>query len=145
MKKLLSLMLVCCLGLFAIGCDQAKTDVEKAKDDAAVQSTLAHVERMSEMALRTAQHGADLKTMAERDTRNMDEGSGAVRETTFSVDVGKRITDNFGIGFGATYVVQKPDDGDTQRGWDNVSLSAKYVFYQNIDHEAIVSAGISPL
>ncbi|HTD59269.1 MAG TPA: HAMP domain-containing methyl-accepting chemotaxis protein, partial [Gemmatimonadaceae bacterium] len=50
-------------------------------ETAAVQSTLAHVERMSEMATRTAQHGADLKTMAERDTRNMDEGSGAVRET----------------------------------------------------------------
>jgi methyl-accepting chemotaxis protein len=50
-------------------------------ETAAVQSTLAHVERMSEMATRTARHGADLKTMAERDTRNMDEGSGAVRET----------------------------------------------------------------
>jgi len=50
-------------------------------ETAAVQSTLAHVERMSVLAARTAKHGEDLRTMVERDTENMKEGRSAVGET----------------------------------------------------------------
>ncbi len=50
-------------------------------ETAAVQSTLAHVEKVNTLATQTARHGVDLRTMAERDTRNMEEGSTAVRET----------------------------------------------------------------
>jgi methyl-accepting chemotaxis protein len=50
-------------------------------ETAAVQSTLAHVERMSALATRTAKHGEDLRQMAQRDAKNMEEGSTAVRET----------------------------------------------------------------
>ena len=35
-----------------------------------------------------------------------------------------------------------PDGGTNQKGWDNFALSLKYQFYQNAEHEAIVSAGI---
>ena len=63
-------------------------------------------------------------------------------ETNFAVDMSKRITENFGVGIGATYKIVKPDDGDTQRGFDNLEASIKYKFYQNDAHEAIVSAGI---
>jgi hypothetical protein len=66
----------------------------------------------------------------------------ASRETDFSVDMSKRITENFGIGIGTTYKVVHPDGGDTQRGFDNLEASVKYKFYQNDLHEAIVSAGI---
>lgn len=50
-------------------------------ETAAVQSTLAHVERMSTLAARTAKHGEDLRSMAERDALNMKEGRDAVAET----------------------------------------------------------------
>ena len=71
------------------------------------------------------------------------EGDGAAtRETDFSADLSKRITENFGIGFGATYKELRPDDGDRQRGFDNLALSAKYKFYQSDAHEAILSAGV---
>lgn len=50
-------------------------------ETAAVQSTLAHVERMSALASRTAKHGEDLRTKAQRDSESMTEGSTAVRET----------------------------------------------------------------
>jgi len=71
------------------------------------------------------------------------EGDGsAARETDFSVDMSKRITENFGVGFGATYKEIRPDDGDTQRGFDNLAASVKYKFYQSNEHEVIVSAGI---
>jgi hypothetical protein len=66
----------------------------------------------------------------------------AARETDFSVDVAKRITENFGIGIGATYKEVRPEEGGSQRGFDNLEASVKYKFYQNDEHEAIVSAGI---
>jgi len=64
------------------------------------------------------------------------------RETDFSVDVSKRITENFGVGFGATYKNVRPDDGESQRGFDNLAASIKYKFYQNDEHETIVSEGL---
>ena len=66
------------------------------------------------------------------------EGDGpAARETDFSVDMSKRITENFGVGFGATYKQVQPDGGDTQRGFDNLAASVKYKFYQSDEHETI--------
>ena len=70
------------------------------------------------------------------------EDSPATRETDFSIDVSKRITENFGVGFGATYKQLRPDDGDTQRGFDNLAASIKYKFYQSDEHETLLSAGI---
>ena len=66
----------------------------------------------------------------------------ATLETDTSIDVTKRITPNFGIGLGATYVSQKPDDGDAQKGIDNFAANVKYQFYKSDDHEAILSAGV---
>ncbi|HEX4524834.1 MAG TPA: hypothetical protein VH704_15040 [Casimicrobiaceae bacterium] len=66
----------------------------------------------------------------------------ATRETGFSLDVSKRLTENLGIGFGATYKVLEPDGGDTQRGFDNLAASIKYKFYQNDEQETILSAGV---
>ena len=64
------------------------------------------------------------------------------RETDFSVDVSKRITENFGVGFGATYKNVRPDQAESQRGFDNLAASIKYKFYQSDEHETILSAGI---
>jgi hypothetical protein len=66
----------------------------------------------------------------------------ATRETDFSVDVSKRITENLGIAFGATYKQLRPDGGETQRGFDNIAASVKYKFYQRNEHETILSAGV---
>jgi hypothetical protein len=66
----------------------------------------------------------------------------ATRETDFSFDVSKRVTENFGIGFGATYKQLQPDGDATRRGFDNLSASLKYKFYQDDDHETILSAGL---
>ena len=37
----------------------------------------------------------------------------ATRQTDFSLDVSKRITDNFGIAFGASYLQLRPEQGET--------------------------------
>jgi hypothetical protein len=68
--------------------------------------------------------------------------SPGTRETDFSVDVSKRVTENFGFGFGATYRQLRPDAGDTQRGFDNLAASVKYKFYQSDERETLLSAGI---
>jgi len=64
------------------------------------------------------------------------------RETDFSVDVSKRITENFGVGFGATYKSVRPDEAESQHGFDNLAASIKYKFYQSYEHETILSTGI---
>ena len=66
----------------------------------------------------------------------------ATRETAISFDVSKRLTENFGMGLGATYLQLQPDGGERQRGWDNLAVSLKYQFYRNDEHEAIASAGL---
>ncbi|HJU23140.1 MAG TPA: hypothetical protein VJ891_11585 [Casimicrobiaceae bacterium] len=63
-------------------------------------------------------------------------------ETDFSVDVAKRITENFGIELGATYKHIRPDNGDAVNGFDNLEAGFKYKFYQDDAHEAIASAGV---
>jgi len=82
-----------------------------------------------------------LPTISTIRTPASDDGP-ATRATTFSVDVSKRITENLGIGFGAAYKQLQPDGGDRQRGFDNAEASIKYKFYQNDDHETILSAGV---
>ena len=66
----------------------------------------------------------------------------ATRETDFAVEMSKRVTDNFGIGLGATYKSLSPSGGDRQRGFDNLEASVKYKLYQNDEHEALVSVGV---
>jgi hypothetical protein len=65
----------------------------------------------------------------------------ATRETDFSLDVSKRITENLGIGLGATYKDLRPEGSNTQRGFDNVAAGIKYKFYQDDEHETILSVG----
>ena len=66
----------------------------------------------------------------------------ATRESAISFDVSKRLTQNFGIGIGASYLQLQPDGGDRQRGWDNLEMSLKYQFYENDEHETIASVGL---
>ena len=68
--------------------------------------------------------------------------SPALRETDFAIDMSKRITDNLGIGFGATYKQLSPSEGNRQSGFDNLEASIKYQFYSSAEREAILSAGI---
>jgi len=66
----------------------------------------------------------------------------ATRATDFSLDLSKRITQNLGIGFGATYKRLSPEGADAQRGFDNVAASLKYQFYNSDERETILSAGV---
>ena len=82
-----------------------------------------------------------LPTVSRRKTgANGDEP--ATLETDTSVDFTKRITPDFGVGLGATYVSRKPDGGDAVRGFDNFAANVKYQFYKSDERETILSAGL---
>jgi hypothetical protein len=69
------------------------------------------------------------------------EGPGG-SETDFTIDIAKRITENFGIEIGTTYKSIRPDDAGTQNGFDNLAIGLKYKLFQDDVHEAIASVGI---
>ncbi len=71
-----------------------------------------------------------------------DDGGPSTWQTGLSFDYTKRITNDFAIGVGGTYLSLSPDGGPNVKGWDNFELGLKYQFFQNAEHEAIVSAGI---
>jgi hypothetical protein len=67
----------------------------------------------------------------------------STRTSDLGIEWDKRITENLGIGFNADYLWISPSGDVTQRGWDNVSLTLKYLAYVNPDHEFMTSVGVS--
>lgn len=81
-----------------------------------------------------------LPTVSRRKTAASDEAPATV-ETETSVEFTKRITPKFGLGFGATWLRQRPEDAEAVSGFDNLSANMKYQFYKNDEHETILSFG----
>lgn len=82
-----------------------------------------------------------LPTVSQRRLAAGDEGP-ASRLTTTSIDYTKRITSNFGVGFGASYLRFADEDGTTANGFDNLAASAKYQFHKSDAHESVASLGL---
>lgn len=68
-------------------------------------------------------------------------GVPAQRETDYSLDAARRITDRFGIELGATWKTLRTPGTVDVRGLDNLSVGAKYQFFESDAHEAIASVG----
>jgi hypothetical protein len=68
--------------------------------------------------------------------RNTGEGGG--QETDTSIDVSKRITPNFGLGFGETW----QHFSNAPSGFGNLELNAKYQLLVNAPHEALLAVGV---
>lgn len=63
-------------------------------------------------------------------------------ETDTSIDFSKRITRDFGLGFGETWTRVKPSGGTIQSGFGNLGLNAKYLLLENDPHEFLFSVGL---
>ena len=62
-------------------------------ESAAIQTTLAHLERMNSLITRTAEHGDEMRRMAERGASSMEESGAAMRETVAMMhDILQRIS-----------------------------------------------------
>jgi hypothetical protein len=66
---------------------------------------------------------------------------GGTRDTEIAVDIAKRITPNFGVEAGERFIVLDPHSEPSQNGFGNLELGAKYEFFENDEHEAMVSLG----
>jgi hypothetical protein len=67
---------------------------------------------------------------------------GDVGTTTYSADFAKRLTANFGVEFGASYVQLRPPGGPAVDGFDNISVGAKYQVLVDAPHETILAIGV---
>ena len=71
-------------------------------------------------------------------------GGGAPSST--EIDAGfefdKEIFPHFALGLSENYVRQKPHQESGAYGWDNLELTAKYEFFHDDAHEAIMSVGL---
>jgi hypothetical protein len=63
-------------------------------------------------------------------------------ETEISAELSKRLSRNFGLSMSGTLIVEDPMRGPTIGGFDNLEVSAKYVFWHDPAHELLVSAGV---
>jgi hypothetical protein len=67
---------------------------------------------------------------------------GDVRTTSYSGDLAKRITPNFGLEFGGTYLQMRPPGGPNVDGFDNFSIGAKYQLLVAPMSETILAVGV---
>src|SRR5690242_8263502 len=81
-----------------------------------------------------------LPTLARRNLAASEDGP-AVRQSSASVDIAKRITPRFGVELGASYLRLRSDEAAV-RGFDNLSAGAKYQFHLDEARESIASVGI---
>ncbi|HEY2387563.1 MAG TPA: hypothetical protein VGK30_11425 [Candidatus Binatia bacterium] len=63
-------------------------------------------------------------------------------ETEVEAELSKRLSRDFGISLGGTLVIEDPNSGPTIAGFDNMAVSAKYVFLQDAAHELLLSGGL---
>jgi hypothetical protein len=70
------------------------------------------------------------------------DGNPTTQVTDFGFEFDKEIFSHFAIGISDDYLVQKPSGQPTVTGWDNLSLSGKWQFWQNDDHEAVMAVGL---
>jgi hypothetical protein len=66
---------------------------------------------------------------------------GGTRDTEVAVDIAKRITPNFGIEIGEHFSILNPPKESSESGFGNLELGAKYEFFENDEHEAMLSLG----
>jgi hypothetical protein len=71
-------------------------------------------------------------------------GNGGPETQAISVDTefDKEIFPGFALGVADDFIWQRPTGGPNLRGWDQLTIGAKYQIWQNDPHEFIISAGI---
>ena len=68
--------------------------------------------------------------------------NGGTRDTEIGSDIALRITPKWDIEFGETFITLDPSQGNAVNGFDNLSIGSKYEFFENDEHEAVVSLGL---
>jgi hypothetical protein len=61
---------------------------------------------------------------------------------TVSYEWDKLITQNLAFSIASDYVSQNAPNGGSAKGWDNITVGAKYMIYANARHEFMASIGL---
>src|SRR5438477_6868642 len=85
-----------------------------------------------ELSLPTISH---IKTPASSD-------SPGTKETDLAAEVSKRLTPDLGISVGGTYKILDQEHDVTLKGFDNMDVTLKYVFFRNPEHQMLIAAGL---
>jgi len=64
-------------------------------------------------------------------------------QTDLSAELSKRLTPDLGLSLSGSYSFLDPDRGSSTSGFDNMEVSLKYVFWKSVEHEMLLSAGVS--
>ena len=86
-----------------------------------------------ELSFPTVSH---IKTPASSD-------SPATKETDLSAEISKRLTPDLGVSLAGTYKILDQEHDVTLKGFDNMEVSLKYVFFKNPAHQLLVAAGLA--
>src|SRR6201981_1483983 len=68
--------------------------------------------------------------------------NGGTRDTEISSDIALRITPKWDLEFGESFILLNPSQGKATNGFSNLSIASKYEFFENDEHEAVVSLGL---
>ncbi len=71
-----------------------------------------------------------------------DDNDDQMNVNSVSYEWDKLITKNLAFIVGSDYVMQNGPNGDSAKGWDNLEVGAKYMFYANARHEFMASVGL---
>jgi len=66
----------------------------------------------------------------------------AMNVNTVSYEWDKLITRNLAFSIAGDYVSQNAPNGNSAKGWDNITLGVKYLVYANAAHEFMASVGL---
>jgi hypothetical protein len=67
----------------------------------------------------------------------------SARELDISAEYSKRITESFGVSFGATWTRLRPPDAPNASGFQNFETMFKYQFLTDAAHELVMSIGLA--
>ena len=66
----------------------------------------------------------------------------ATKETDINAELSKRLSPNLGISLDGTYKILDQEHDVTLKGFDNLGVTLKYVFFRNPEHQVLLSAGV---
>src|SRR5882672_5081451 len=64
------------------------------------------------------------------------------KQISLSGELSKRLSPDLGISLAGSFTMLDPDEGSSVSGFDNLEITAKYVFFKNAEHELLLAAGL---
>ncbi len=64
------------------------------------------------------------------------------KQISLSGELSKRLGPDLGVSLAGSFTMLDPDEGSSVSGFDNLEISAKYVFFKDAPHELLLALGL---